>query len=94
MNEFVSSRDFSGVVLVARNGHVLFQKAYGMANREHDVQNKLETKFRLGSVTKQFTAMAMMILAERGKLDLNDSICKYVESCPKTWAGVTVRQLL
>lgn len=94
MNEFVSSRDFSGVVLVARNGHVLFQKAYGMANREHDVPNKLETKFRVGSVTKQFTAMAVMILAERGKLDLNDPICKYVESCPKAWAHITVRHLL
>jgi CubicO group peptidase (beta-lactamase class C family) len=94
MNEFVSSRDFSGVVLVARNGHVLFQKAYGMANREHEVPNKLGTKFRVASVTKQFTAMAVMILAERGKLDLNDPICKYVESCPKTWAGITVRHLL
>jgi CubicO group peptidase (beta-lactamase class C family) len=94
MNEFVSSRDFSGVVLVARNGHVLFQKAYRVANREHDVPNKLETKFRVGSVTKQFTAMAVMILAERGKLDLNDPICKYVGSCPKTWAGITVRHLL
>jgi CubicO group peptidase (beta-lactamase class C family) len=94
MNEFVSSRDFSGVVLVARNGHVLFQKAYGMANREHDVPNTLETKFRVGSVTKQFTAMAVMILAERGKLNLKDPICKYVESCPKAWAPVTVRHLL
>jgi CubicO group peptidase (beta-lactamase class C family) len=94
MDKFVSSGDFSGVVLVARNGHVLFQKAYGMANREHDVPNKLETKFRVGSVTKQFTAMAVMILAERGKLDLNDLICKYVENCPRAWAGITVRHLL
>jgi CubicO group peptidase (beta-lactamase class C family) len=94
MDKFVSSRDFSGVVLVARNGHVLFQKAYGMANREHDVPNKLETKFRVGSVTKQFTAMAVMILAERGKLNLNNLICKYVENCPGAWAGITVRHLL
>jgi CubicO group peptidase (beta-lactamase class C family) len=94
MDEFVSSRDFSGVVLVARNGQVLFEKAYGMANREHSVQNKLETPFRLGSVTKQFTAMAVMILVERGKLGVNDAICKYVENCPKAWAGITVRHLL
>ncbi len=94
MNEFVTSRAFSGVVLVARDGHVLFQKAYGMANREHEVPNRLDTKFRMASVTKQFTAMAVMILAERGKLDLNDPICKYVESCPKTWANITVRHLL
>jgi CubicO group peptidase (beta-lactamase class C family) len=83
MDQFVSSRDFSGVVLVAREGHVLFQKAYGLANREHDVPNKVGTKFRVGSVTKQFTAMAVMILAERGKLRLTDSVCKYIENCPK-----------
>jgi len=94
MDQFVSSRDFSGVVLVARGGHVLFQKAYGMANREHDVRNKLDTKFRLGSVTKQFTAMAVMILVEREKLRLADPLCKYIENCPKAWAGVNVRHLL
>lgn len=94
MDEFVSSRDFSGVVLVARNGQVLFERAYGLANREHSVPNKLETPFRLGSVTKQFTAMAVMILVERGKLDVNDPICKYVENCPKVWAGIRIRHLL
>ncbi len=94
MDQFVSSRDFSGVVLVARQGHVLFQKAYGSANREHDVPNKVGTKFRVGSVTKQFTAMAVMILAERGKLRLTDSVCKYIENCPKHWADVTVQHLL
>jgi len=94
MDQFVSARDFSGVVLVAPDGRVYFQKAYGLANREHDVPNKLETKFRLGSTTKQFTAMAIMILAERGKLRLRDSICSYIDNCPKTWAGITVRHLL
>ena len=44
MDEFVSARDFSGVVLVARKGQVLFQKAYGLANREHGVANKLDTR--------------------------------------------------
>jgi len=94
MDQFVSSRDFSGVVLVARNGHVLFQRAYGLANREHGVPNKLETKFRLASLTKQFTAMAVMMLAERKKLGLTDPICRYIENCPKAWAGITVRHLL
>ena len=91
---FLSEREFSGVVLVARNGRVLFEKAYGLANRELAVPNKLETKFRLGSVTKQFTAMAIMILAERGKVRLSEPICDYIENCPKTWAAVTVRHLL
>lgn len=94
MDQFVSSRGFGGVVLVAREGHVLFQKAYGLANREHDVPNKLETKFRVGSVTKSFTAMAVMILVERGKLRVTDPVCNYINNCPKTWAGITVRHLL
>jgi len=93
-DQFLSEREFSGVVLVARDGRVLFEKAYGMANRELAVPNKLETKFRLGSVTKQFTAMAIMILAERGKVRLSDPLCDYVENCPKTWTAVTVRHLL
>jgi len=93
-DEFLSARDFNGVALVARDGRVLFEKAYGLANRELVVPNKLETKFRLGSVTKQFTAMAIMILAERGKVQLSDPICDYVENCTKTWAAVTVRHLL
>src|SRR5262249_44191118 len=92
--EFMSNRDFSGVVLMARDGRVLFEKAYGLANRELTVRNKLETKFRLGSVTKQFTAMAVMILAERGKVRLTDPICEYVENCPKAWTAITVRHLL
>jgi CubicO group peptidase (beta-lactamase class C family) len=94
MDQFVSSKDFSGAVLVARDGRVLFQKAYGLANREHEVPNKLNTKFRLGSLTKQFTAMAVMILVERGKLRIADSLCKYIEDCPAAWAGVTIRHLL
>ena len=93
-DEFVSARDFSGVVLVARDGRLLFEKAYGLADSELDVPNKLETRFRLGSTTKQFTAMAIMILAERGKVRVTDSICSYIENCPKAWGGITIRHLL
>jgi CubicO group peptidase (beta-lactamase class C family) len=94
MDQFVSSKGFSGAVLVARDGHVLFQKAYGLANRENDVPNKLETKFRLGSITKQFTAMAVMILVERGKVRISDPVCDYIDNCPKAWSGITLRNLL
>lgn len=93
-DEFVSARDFSGVVLVARDGRLLFEKAYGLADSELDVSNKLETRFRLGSTTKQFTAMAVLILAERGKVRLTDSICNFIENCPNAWRGITVRNLL
>src|SRR5436853_268056 len=56
---------FSGVVLVAKDGKPLLREAYGKANYESDVPNTLDTKFRIGSLTKQFTAMAIMILAEQ-----------------------------
>jgi CubicO group peptidase (beta-lactamase class C family) len=91
---FVSKQNFSGVVLVARDGRILFEKAYGLANREHDVPNKIDTKFRLGSVTKQFTAMAIMILVERGKLRITDPICNYVQDCPEQWKEITLKNLL
>lgn len=94
MDQFVSSKDFSGAVLVARDGHVLFQKAYGLANRENDVPNKLETKYRLGSITKQFTVMGVMILVERGKVRISDPVCDYIDNCPKAWSDITLRHLL
>jgi len=88
------ARDFSGVVLIARGGKILFTRAYGMANLEHDVPNTIDTKFRLASITKQFTAAAILILQERGKLSVNDSICKYLRDCPGPWSPVTLHQLL
>src|ERR1043165_9673600 len=62
---------FSGAVLVTKDGQPLLRAAYGKANYELDVPNTPETKFRLGSITKQFTAMATMILAERSKLSID-----------------------
>ncbi len=85
---------FTGSVLVAREGKVLFSKGYGMANLEFDIPNTPQTKFRLGSVTKQFTAASILLLQERGKLSVQDPICKYVENCPKTWEPITVHHLL
>lgn len=85
---------FSGAVLLARDGKILFAHAYGMANLEHDVPNTLETKFRLGSVTKQFTAVAIMMLQERRKLSVRDPICQYVHDCPDSWKSITIHHLL
>ncbi|MCW5979400.1 MAG: serine hydrolase [Bryobacteraceae bacterium] len=85
---------FNGSVLVARDGQKLVSKGYGMANLEYDVPNTPRTKFRLGSITKQFTAMAIAQLAERGKLSLDDSARKYVPDAQEEWDKVTVRHLL
>lgn len=85
---------FSGAVLVARDGEVLVSDGYGMANQDWDIPNTAETKFRIGSVTKQFTAMSILLLQEAGKLTIQDPICTYIEDCPAAWEDVTIEQLL
>ena len=85
---------FSGSVLLARAGRPLFRKGYGLANQELDVPNTPETVFRVGSITKAFTATAVMMLQERGKLRVDDRICSHLGDCPAAWQPVTIRHLL
>jgi CubicO group peptidase (beta-lactamase class C family) len=85
---------FSGAVLVAKDGKPLLREAYGKANYELDVPNAADMKFRLGSITKQFTAMAVLILAEQGKLAVDDPISKHLENAPEAWEKITIRHLL
>lgn len=94
LNGLTRENRFSGSILIARDGRVIVSKGYGMANYETDVPNTTQTKFRLGSITKQFTAMAVMMLQERGKLSVQDSVCKYVAECPAAWQPVTIHHLL
>ncbi len=94
MSAAVRVDGFSGSILVARDGQPVVSKGYGMANVELDVPNSPQTVFRLGSVTKQFTAMAIMLLQERGKLSVNDPICKHLTDCPAAWQPITVKNLL
>jgi CubicO group peptidase (beta-lactamase class C family) len=85
---------FSGAVLVARNGVPVFRQAFGLANREWDIPNTPDTKFRIGSITKQFTATAILQLAEAGKLSVDDPVAKYYSESPPAWNGITIRHLL
>ncbi|MEJ7702145.1 MAG: serine hydrolase domain-containing protein [Pyrinomonadaceae bacterium] len=94
MKVAVEVERFSGSILVARDGQAIISKSYGMANVELDVPNTPNTVFRLASITKQFTATAIMMLQERGKLNVNDSFCKYLTDCPAAWQPITIRQLL
>ena len=94
MNAAVKVDGFSGSVLVARDGKPIVSKGYGMANIELSVPNSPQTVFRLGSITKQFTGMAIAMLQERGKLSVSDSVCKYVADCPSAWKPITVKNLL
>ena len=68
--------------------------AHNLANIEHQVPNTPRTKLSIGSITKQFTAMAIMILAEQGKLKLDDPIGKYIDDAPATWEKVAIHHLL
>ena len=85
---------FMGSVLVAKGGQVVFEKGYGFASVELNVPNTPATKFRLGSITKQFTATAIMQLQEQGKLNVSDPLCKFIDDCPEAWKPVTVHHLL
>ena len=78
IDAYVNLKQFSGSVLIAKDNEVLVNKGYGMANYEHDVPNMPYTKFRIGSITKQFTAMAIMMLQERGLLKLDNTLDQYV----------------
>jgi D-alanyl-D-alanine carboxypeptidase len=81
-------------VLVAKDGVPVLRKAYGLANREWNVANTPDTKFRLGSLTKAFTATAILQLQETGKLSIDDPISKYYPTSPDAWKAVTLKHLL
>lgn len=84
----------SGSVLIAERGKILLDTAFGYANLELRVRNTPDTRFRVASVTKQFTAMAIMMLAESGRLNLTDPVSRYLDSIPENWSGVTIHHLL
>jgi CubicO group peptidase (beta-lactamase class C family) len=91
---YVSNKQFMGSVLVARDKEVLFNKGYGSANLEWDIPNTPATKFRLGSLTKQFTAAAILLLEERGKLKIEDPIKKHLPDAPAAWDKITIFHVL
>src|SRR5580693_9763768 len=91
---FVDRKQFMGAVLVARGAEVLLDKGYGFADLELNVPASPKTKFRLGSVTKQFTAAAILLLQERGKLNVNDPVKKYMPDAPAAWDKITIYHVL
>lgn len=90
---FVSDHP-GAAVIVTRNGKILFRKAYGMADMEHEVALQPDMTLRLGSITKQFTAAAIMLLADQGKLSISDDINKYLPDYPTRGATITLENLL
>jgi len=94
VQSYVSDTQFMGSVLVARGGTIVLDKGYGFANLEWNIPNTPTTKFRLGSITKQFTAASILLLEERGKLKTDDPVKKYIPDAPAAWDKVTIYNLL
>jgi CubicO group peptidase (beta-lactamase class C family) len=90
----VAAGRFMGAVLVAKGDHVLFRQVYGKANYERDQPLALNSRFRLASISKQFTATAILRLQDEGKLNVSDPVCKWIQPCPKAWEPVRISHLL
>ena len=88
-------RIFDGTVLVSEDGRIIYNKSYGLASREWNVPNELDSKYIIGSISKQFTAMLMLQLAQEDKLNLNGKISEYLPDFPKDKGDlITIHHLL
>jgi CubicO group peptidase (beta-lactamase class C family) len=85
---------FSGTILVARGGKPILNRSFGFADIEWGARNTADTRYRIASITKQFTAAAILILQERGKLSLQDPVGKYLKDAPASWGRITIYNLL
>jgi CubicO group peptidase (beta-lactamase class C family) len=94
VQSYLTGNRFMGSVLVARGGDIVLNKGYGSADLEWKIPNSPESKFRLGSITKQFTAASILLLEERGKLKVDDPIKKYMPDAPAAWDKITFFHLL
>ena len=94
VRSFTLDNRFMGTVLVSRGDEILLNQGYGSANLEWAIPNSAGTRFRIGSLTKQFTAAATLLLEERGRLSIEDPIRKYLPDSPVSWDAVTIFHLL
>src|SRR4026209_409066 len=94
MKQYYEYGQFNGSILVADKGKIIYEKGFGMANMEWAIPNQPDTKFRIGSVTKQFTATLILQLVEEGKLTLDTTLAKALPYYRQdTGARVTIHQL-
>ena len=85
---------FTGGVLVARGDEILFRQVYGSADRSLGKPLALDSRFRLASVSKQFTAAAILRLQDEGVLSVDDPLCRWVDPCPPAWGPIRLHHLL
>lgn len=93
VDKYLEGKEFNGAVLIAQRGNIIVNKGYGMADLEQSIPNNSDTVFRVGSFTKQFTAMAILLLQEEGLLNVQDPISKYINGYPDGDA-MTIAHLL
>ena len=89
IQEFVPGQ-FMGSVLAAQGDKTLLSKGYCSANLEWGIPNTAQTKFRIASLSKQFTAVCILLLEQRGKLNMEDSVKKYMADAPPAWDRITI----
>jgi len=92
--DLANEDEFSGSVLIAHQGEIVFKKGYGYADKENEILNSPQTKFQIASITKQITALAILQLQEQGKLAVQDPACEYISGCPSPWEEITIHHLL
>ena len=94
VRSYADAGNFAGAVLVARGSDVIVSKAYGLANVEWNIPSTPTTRFKVASITKQFTAAAILLLEERGKLKIDDLVKVHLSEAPPAWDGITLFHLL
>ncbi len=94
VTQLEAQQQFSGVLLAVFDGQTILERGYGWADRERGYPNLPTTRFQIGSLSKAFTALAILSLQAEGRLRVEDSICRYLDPCPAPWQAVTLHQLL
>lgn len=90
----VQQKQFRGTVLVAQNNHILLEKGYDYADLAQKIPNTPQTVYPIGQMTQQFTAMAVILLEQQGKLHNSDHICQYIPHCSDDWSEITIQDLI
>ena len=96
INSYYQNGIFNGAVLVSQKGKIIYKKAFGIADRDWNIPNTTDTKFKIASLSKAFTALAMMQMVSEGEISLNGKIKEYIPDYIRTiWAtAITIHQLL
>ena len=94
LSEQFKASETGGTALIAKKGQIIYKKAFGMANLELNIPMQADNVFRIGSISKQFTAVAILQLMEQGKLGLQDDITKFISDYPTHGHKITIEHLL